>query len=78
MAKYASPYETVKIMNTFNSIPTQLAKENKKFQYKIIKSGARVNEYEVPIERLVSSGIITKCIKVTEGKLPLKSYSEPS
>lgn len=78
MAKYASPYETVKIMNTFNSIPAQLAKENKKFQYKVIKSGARANEYEVPIEWLVSSGIITKCIKVTEGKLPLKSYSEPS
>ena len=39
MAKYATPYETVKIMNTFNSIPAQLAKENKKFQYKVIKSG---------------------------------------
>lgn len=78
MAKYATPYETVKIMNTFNSIPAQLAKENKKFQYKVIKSGARANEYEVPIEWLVSSGVINKCIKVTEGKLPLKAYSEPS
>ena len=78
MAKYASPYETVKIMNTFNSIPAQLAKENKKFQYKVIKSGARANEYEVPIEWLVSSGVINKCVKVTEGKLPLKAYSEPS
>ncbi len=78
MAKYAAPYETVKIMNTFNSIPAQLAKENKKFQYKVIKSGARANEYEVPIEWLLSSGVINKCIKVTEGKLPLKAYSEPS
>ena len=78
MAKYATPYETVKIMNTFNSIPAQLAKENKKFQYKVIKSGARANEYEIPIEWLVSSGVINKCIKVTEGKLPLKAYSEPS
>ena len=78
MAKYATPYETVKIMNTFNSIPAQLAKENKKFQYKVIKSGARANEYEVPIEWLVSSGVINKCVKVTEGKLPLKAYSEPS
>ena len=78
MAKYATPYETVKIMNAFNSIPAQLAKENKKFQYKVIKSGARANEYEVPIEWLVSSGVINKCIKVTEGKLPLKAYSEPS
>lgn len=78
MAKYATPYETVKIMNTFNSIPAQLAKENKKFQYKVIKSGARANEYEVSIEWLVSSGVINKCVKVTEGKLPLKAYSEPS
>lgn len=78
MAKYATPYETVKIMNTFNSIPAQLVKENKKFQYKVIKSGARANEYEVPIEWLVSSGVINKCVKVTEGKLPLKAYSEPS
>lgn len=78
MAKYATPYETVKIMNAFNSIPSQLAKENKKFQYKVIKSGARANEYEVPIEWLVSSGVINKCIKVTEGKMPLRAYSEPS
>lgn len=78
MAKYATPYETVKIMNAFNSIPAQLAKENKKFQYKVIKSGARANEYEVPIEWLLSSGVINKCIKVTEGKFPLKAYSEPS
>ena len=78
MAKYATPYETVKIMNAFNSIPAQLAKENKKFQYKVIKFGARANEYEVPIEWLVSSGVINKCIKVTEGKFPLKAYSEPS
>lgn len=77
MAKYATPYETVKIMNAFNSIPAQLAKENKKFQYKVIKTGARANEYEVPIEWLVSSGVINKCVKITEGKLPLKAYSEP-
>ena len=78
MAKYATPYETVKIMNAFNSIPAQLAKENRKFQYKVIKPGARANEYEVPIEWLVSSGVINKCVKVTEGKLPLKAYSELS
>ncbi|MBS5038439.1 MAG: ATP-binding protein [Fusobacterium sp.] len=77
MAKYATPYETVKIMNAFNSIPAQLAKENKKFQYKVIKTGARANEYEVPIEWLVFSGVINKCIKITEGKFPLKAYSEP-
>ncbi|WP_294094188.1 AAA family ATPase [uncultured Cetobacterium sp.] len=78
MAKYASPMETIRILNAFNTIPSQLAKENKKFQYKLIKSGARAHEYEVPIEWLISSGIVNRCIKVNEGKLPLKAYCEPS
>ncbi|MBQ4347265.1 MAG: ATP-binding protein [Firmicutes bacterium] len=76
MAKYASPAETTKIMNAFNSIPAQLAKPNKKFQYKVIKSGARAYEYETPIEWLKASGVINQCIKVKEGKLPLMAYAE--
>ncbi|CUP13841.1 ATP-binding protein [Clostridium disporicum] len=76
MAKYATPNETTRIMATFNSIPAQLAKENKKFQYKVIKSGARAHEYETPVEWLKSSGVILKCIKCNEGKLPLSAYSD--
>ena len=76
MAKYATPVETTKIMATFNSIPAQLAKENKKFQYKVIKSGARAHEYETPIEWLKSSGVILKCFKCSEGKLPLTAYTD--
>lgn len=75
MAKYATPYETIKIMGTFNSVPSQLAKENHKFQYKLIKKGARAYEYEIPIDWLKASGIINKCIKVTEGKFPLELFS---
>ncbi|MGL5576797.1 MAG: ATP-binding protein [Sarcina sp.] len=76
MAKYATPHETTKIMAAFNSIPAQLAKENKKFQYKIIKSGARAHEYETPIEWLKSSGVVLKCFKCNEGKLPLTAYTD--
>lgn len=76
MAKYATANETTKIMSAFNSIPAQLAKENKKFQYKVIKNGARAYEYETPIEWLNASGVINKCVKVTEGKLPLSAYTE--
>lgn len=76
MAKYATPHETTKIMAAFNSIPAQLAKENKKFQYKVIKSGARAHEYETPVEWLKSSGVILKCNKCTEGKLPLSAYAD--
>lgn len=76
MAKYATPHETTRIMATFNSIPAQLAKENRKFQYKVIKSGARAHEYETPVEWLKSSGVVIKCIKCNEGKLPLSAFSD--
>lgn len=77
MAKYATPAETVKIMAIYNIIPAQLAKENKKFQYKLIKSGARAYEYETAINWLNSSGIINQCTKVKVGKLPLSAFIEP-
>lgn len=78
MAKYATPIETTKIMAAFGSIPAQLAKENRKFQYKVIKSGARAYEYETPLDWLKASGVIIKCIKINEGKLPLTAYQEAS
>ncbi len=76
MAKYATPNETTKIMAAFNSIPSQLAKANRKFQYKVIKSGARAYEYETPLEWLRASGVVIKCNKVKEGKLPLAAFAE--
>lgn len=77
MAKYATPTETTKIMAVYNSISAQLAKENKKFQYKIIRSGARAYEYETAINWLNASGIIVQCTKIKEGKLPLSAFIEP-
>ncbi len=78
MAKYATPQETTKIMGAWNSIPAQLAKENRKFQYKVIKSGARAYQYETPLEWLKSAGITNKCIQVSEGKIPLSAYADNS
>lgn len=78
MAKYSLPADTVKIMATFHSVPSQLAKENKKFQYKIIKSGARSNQYESAIDWLCASGIVYKCLKINQGHYPLSIFSEPS
>ena len=74
MAKYATPTETTKIMSVYNSISAQLAKDNKKFQYKLIKSGARAYEYETAINWLNASGIIIQCTKTKEGKLPLSAF----
>lgn len=75
MAKYASPIETVRIMAAYNSIPAQLAKQNHKFQYKLIKSGARANVYETPLDWLKVSGIIQKVVKCHTPELPLIAYS---
>ena len=77
MSKYANPTETTKIMAVYNIISAQLAKENKKFQYKLIKSGARAYEYETAINWLNASGIINQCTKIKEGKLPLSAFIEP-
>lgn len=76
MAKYASPQETTKTMAAFASIPAQLAKENHKFQYKIIKSGARSYDYEPSLDWLKAAGIINKCVLAKEGKLPLSAYAD--
>jgi len=76
MAKYASPNETNKIMAAWGSIPSQFAKENHKFQYKRIKTGARAYEYELPINWLKAAGVINKCVKITEGKMPLSAYAD--
>lgn len=78
MAKYASAPETVRIMAVFNSLPAQLAKENRKFQYKVIKTGAKAGIYEAPIDWLRASGIVIICQKVSMGAFPLPAHLEAS
>lgn len=65
MAKCASPGGTVKIMAVYKNVPAQLAKENKKFQYILIKSGARSMQFETALDWLCAAGIRHKCVKVT-------------
>ncbi|MDR1642746.1 MAG: DUF4143 domain-containing protein [Clostridiales bacterium] len=76
IAKYAMPNETVRIMATWASIPSQLANENRKFQYKAIRSGARAKDYEIALDWLAAAGMIYKCTRVSQGKMPLMSYEE--
>jgi predicted AAA+ superfamily ATPase len=75
MVKYAQPTETNKILAVFNSIPAQLAKENHKFQYKIIKTGARAYDFEPSLEWLQTAGIVRKCVKTSEGQFPLELFA---
>ena len=76
MAKYATAHETTRIMAAWGSLPAQLSKENRKFQYKVIKSGAKAHEYATPIDWMTFAGIVNKCVRVTEGKLPLTAYAD--
>jgi len=76
MAKYATPQETTRILAAWASIPAQLSKENRKFQYKTIKSGARSQDYEVALDWLQAAGMINRCVNVTEGKIPLSAYAK--
>lgn len=76
MAKYASPATSVKIRACFNSIPAQLAKNNSKFQYKVVKRGGNAALFGEAIDWLCDAGICLKCTSVTHAELPLKGYYE--
>ena len=60
----------------YNTLPSQLAKENRKFRYALIKSGARANDYELSLNWLEKAAIVIKCNKVTDGKEPLANYED--
>lgn len=75
-SKYA-PKETVpRIRMLWNSIPAQLAKENRKFIYGLIKEGARAREYELAMLWLTDCGLVHKIHRVSAPSLPLKSYED--
>ena len=78
MAKYANSSESVKIKGAYDSLPAQLAKDNKKFQYKLIKTGARASLYGESIDWLISSGIVLKCVKCEHGFMPPTAYQDLS
>lgn len=78
MAKYAEPTESVKIRASYNSIPAQLAKENKKFQYKLVQKGGTATIFGVAIEWLNFAGIVLKTLKVEHGIYPLSVHEDLS
>ena len=76
MAKYAQSGETVKIYAAYDSLPAQLAKDSKKFQYKLIKQGGRASQYGDAIDWLIKAGIVNKCTKCSQGYLPSAAYQD--
>lgn len=72
-----APNEVIpRIRMLWNSIPSQLTKENKKFIYGLIKDGARAKEYEMAMLWLIDCGLVHKIQRVTAPSLPLKAYED--
>ena len=74
MGKYNKQTDIPKTRIVYKSISTQLAKENKKFQYKNVKQGGRASEFEVAIEWLCLSGIASQLYRIEQIMLPLNAY----
>ena len=71
MLKYALQEDKAKIRECFDSIPSQLAKENKKFQYSTIRKGGRSRDYLGSLQWIEDAGIIRRCYNTTITELPL-------
>ena len=75
-SKHTTENELPRIRMVWNSIPMQLAKENKKFFFGKIKEGARAKDFEIAIEWLQDCGLIKKVYNVSKPAVPLKAYIE--
>lgn len=75
-SKHAPPNIVPKLRHLWNSIPSQLAKENKKFIYGLIREGARARDYEDALLWLLDSGLLRKVSRISKGALPLKAYED--
>lgn len=72
--KHIDSHTLPRIRMVWDSIPIQLAKENKKFFFGQIKKGARSSEYEIAIQWLIDCGLVYKVSRVNEPHMPLKAY----
>ena len=77
-SKHAESKDIPRITSIWNSIPSQLAKENRKFVYKMVKPGARARDYEDALLWLENAGLIYRVFCSTKPYLPLKSYDDLS
>jgi len=77
-AKYPVMSDVAKIGQVFDSLPGQLARENKKFVYQLVRTGARAREYEDAIQWLVRSGLVHQVKLSTKPGIPLSAYDDIS
>ena len=77
-SKHAPKDQVARIRLVWQTLPSQLFKENKKFIYGSLKHGARAKDFETAIQWLVDAGLVYKVPLCKEVKLPLKAYEDPS
>lgn len=75
-AKYAEPREIPRIHAVWHSLPAQLSKENRKFVWKVIKTGARSKDYEDALMWLEDAGMIHRIFSISKPGMPLSAYEE--
>ena len=75
-AKYAEPREIPRIHTVWHSLPAQLSKENRKFVWKVIKTGARSKDYEDALMWLEDAGMIHRIFSISKPGMPLSAYEE--
>lgn len=76
MVKYAEKKDKSRIKECFLSIPQQLSKENKKFQYSTVKKGSTASKYEGSLQWIEDAGIISRCYNLSITELPLDGNAE--
>ncbi|MBN9350612.1 MAG: ATP-binding protein [Chitinophagaceae bacterium] len=76
-SKHAPPEIIPRLRMLWNSIPSQLSKENKKFIYGLVRKGARAREYEIALSWLEDYGLVYRVNRITKAGFPLKSYLDP-
>lgn len=75
-AKHAEPTDVPKIQLIWDSLPSQLARENKKFLYIAVKDGARAREYENALNWLYNADLVRKTFRTSKPGLPLSAYDD--
>ena len=75
-SKHAPNKDVPRIRMTWNSIPSQLTKENKKFLYGLLREGARAKDYEMALLWLSDCGLIHKISRISKPNIPLKAYED--
>ncbi len=76
MSKHTTASEMKRISQVWNSLPSQLSKENKKFVYNVVREGGRAKDFELAIQWLIDAGLVHRVARVSKPVMPLKVYED--